>query len=801
MAKDQKIISDLNTIKSLPSEEASPEVKKSKKYILHYGKAMYNSWRYADGGYTRDNKRIILNRKYAEGMQSVNKYRQQMGFGEDGQTHVNLDWTPVPIIPKYVDLWVGEMLNEDLKIECNAIDPVSRGKKDQQRKQYMANMKIKEFSDQIAKETGIPIVPKGQFIPESNEELELHMQLMAKLATEIAMEEAIDFEMYQSDFNSIKKKLLRDFAVIKRAAVKFYFDENDRIRMRYADFANIIVPFSVQDDLSDIKYTGEVIKIPIHDLRRRAKGALSEEDLFGIARSYAGKKYGNRQWDYGESFHKYYNENFNSYSDFDDYLISVLDFNFISLNTEVYETKMHSNNKGFYFKPRKYNYELPEDADEKRSLTKKPLEFCYKGQWVVGTDYIYDYGLSEDILREKNHGKISPKAFLPWVFAYPEQYDMQNKSLVERMMPHADEIQKIHMKMQHLLAKLTPPGQAIDVSALSDVILGKGREAWTPLELQDVYLQTGVYYYNGEDEEGRPMNRKPIEELKNSIGTVLQELIGYYNFEIQQIRDVTGMNEIRDASAPDKDHGLGTSQLALQGSRNTSRPLNYAFRTLFESCGKRLALMIQYNIGKGRNLEVYEDVFGKHNLKTLELTKDIELVEMGIKVEAAPDEVDRQRFEQNLQQSLAQKDIRIEDAEMLRYIPNKKLANQYMKIKRKQYVQEEIATNKANIEVQMQEASQASQLKQQEERGTIAAKTQADIAINDSKVQADKDLEATKHRHKMEELTLSGKIKSGHIKMASEEDFKNTALSSTQRQPKVFTGTGAPTVTAAAPGA
>lgn len=793
MARRQRTIGgDENTEHAYPSESASPEQKKSKRYILQYGKAMYDRWKYSDGGYARDNKRILLNRKYAEGLQSIEKYKQRMGIKEGDTSYLNLDWSVVPIIPKYVDLWIGEMLNEDLKIECNAIDPVSRGKKDEQRKTYLANMKIKAFSDQIKEQTGIPIIPDGEFVPESQEELELHMQLTAKLATEIAMEEAIDFEMYNNDFQEIKKKLLRDLAVIKKSAVKFYFDENNRIRMRYSDFANVIVPYSTKDDLSDLRFAGEVIKIPIHDLRRMAKGELSDDDLFYIAKAYAGEKYGNRQWDYGESFHKYYSNNTYNYGEFDDFLITLLDFNFISLNTEVYEQKKHVY-EGYFFNRRSHDYNLPEDADtEKRSLTKKPLEFTYKGHWVVGTKFMFDYGLAEDIMRDKKHGKVSPKAFLPFVFIAPDIYDMQNKSLVERMMPHADQIQLIHLKIQHLLAKLTPPGLAIDISALSDVMLGKGK-AWTPLELQELYSQTGNYYYNGEDEEGRPMNRKPIDEIKNSIGPVLTELIGMYNFEIQQIRDVTGINEIRDASLPDKDMAVGISEMALQGSRNTSRPLSQAFRSLFENCGKRLALMIQYNVGQGRNLEVYEEVFGKFNLKAIEITKDLKLVEMGIKVEAAPTEMDLKISESNIQISLAQKEIRVEDASMLRDIPNIKMRHQYMSIKRKQRAKEELQADEARIQIQMQEAGNASQLKSKEEKITIQAKADASILIDAEKIDKEMEQDKALHDQDMELEKLKGDNKTRHIRLASQEDFKNTALSNTQRQPKTFTGAGTAT--------
>ena len=786
---------NFENINSFPSESASPEIKKSFDYIIEYGKAMYNKWKYADGGYATDNKRIILNRKYAEGMQSVDKYKNRFSMDNGETAYLNLDWSIVPIIPKYVDLWVGEMINEDLKIECEAIDPTSSMQKDEQRRRFLANMKMKEFSDVIKEETGIPVIPEGEFIPGNKEELDLHMRLKVKLATEIAMEESLEFELYDNNWETEKAKIVRDLAVIKKSAVKCYFDENQKIKFRWVDWANLITPFSVKDNLSDLRYCGEVIKVPLHELRRMAKGQLSDEALFKIARSYAGEEYGNRSWSYGESFHRYYAQS--PYGEYDDFLIDVLDFSFISINTEVYSKKSTAYG-GYYYNKKKYNYSPPEEAETKVKLTKKPLEYAYKGHWVIGTNYLFDYGLQENILRKKKNGKISPKAFLPFLFIDPQQYDMKNKSLVERMMPHADTIQLLHLKIQQLLAKLTPQGQAVDINALKNVVLGKGKE-WTPLELQELYSQTGVYYYNGEDEEGRPMNRRPIEEIRNSMGQTLQELIGLYNFEIQQIRDVTGLNEIRDASMPDKEAAVAISQMALQGSRNTTRPLSYAYRELFEALGKRLALMIQYNIGMKRNLEIYSNVIGKHNIQILDLTKDFKLVDMGIKINAQSDEKDRMMFEGNLQQSLAQKELRIEDAIMLREIPNTKLANQYMSIKRQQYAQERLAEDQARIQAQMKEAQQASVLKQQEEQVTIQAKASAEITVEETKLQADIEREKVKHFNKMEELKLQGDFKSQHIRMASEEDFKNTALSSGMRQPKVFTAPSAGVSTSTEP--
>lgn len=780
-------MSDIDSIHSFPSEIASSEEKASYDYIMQYAKAMYEPYRYTEGGFARDNKRIILNRKYAEGLQSIDKYKNRFSIEDGDVSYLNLDWSVVPVIPKYVDLWVGEMINQDLSIECDAIDPVSRMAKDDKRKEYLTNMVVKGLNDYLEAEMGFSIIPKGEYIPDNKEELDIHMKLSSKLATEIAMEEAIDFELYASDWEQIKEKLIRDLAVIKKSALKVYFDENNKVKFRYADWANIIVPYSVKDDLSDIRYVGEIIKVPLYEIRRMSKGSLSEEALFDIAKSFAGRN-NNRSWNYGSSFHKYYYDNSFDPGSYDDFLIDLLDFTFISINTNVWEKKSN-NYGGFYFQPRPSNYELPENSKQKRELVKKDLEYTYKGKWIVNSDYLIDYGLSENILRDKKSGKFSPKAVHPYIFIAPNIYDMQNKSLVERMMPHADQIQLIHLKIQQLLSKLTPPGQAIDINALKDVVLGKGG-AWSPLELQELYAQTGVFYHNGIDEEGRPMNRRPIEEIHNSIGNVLQELIGMYNFEIQQIRDVTGLNEVRDASMPDKESAVATQQMALQSSRNVTRSLNYAFRYLFEGLARRLGLMIQYNIGNGINLDLYENVIGHQNMRSINLTKDLKLVEMGIKVRALPDEGEKMLLEQNIQQSLAQKELLLEDAITIRSIPNEKLANQFLTLKRKQYSERKMEEDKARIQAQMQEAQQAAALKSEEEMQKIQIQAQADIMVENNKKEKEAALERERHQFKMEELRLAGEYKSTHIQLASDEEFKNTTLSSTIKQPKVYSGAG-----------
>jgi len=309
----------METLQALPSEFTHPDTKKSKDYILKYAKAIHSQR--TQTTWNEHLERIIINRKYAEGLQSISKYKNLMGIEEGDTSYLNIDWSVVPITAKFVDLRVGEMINEDNKISLTAIDPMSKSKKEEERNKYLANMELKPISDLIEQGTGISLIPEGEYIPESEEELDIQMELNIKQATEIGGELLINWELIENDWKKLKKKLARDLVVLKKSAAKLYFDDNNMIRIRYVDWANVIVPYSVKDDLSDIKYAAEVIKVPVHQLRKLSQGGLSEADLFNIAKNVSGKE-GNRTWKYGHSFHQYYDRF--QVTDYDDFLIPVL---------------------------------------------------------------------------------------------------------------------------------------------------------------------------------------------------------------------------------------------------------------------------------------------------------------------------------------------------------------------------------------------------------------------------------------------------------------------------------------------
>ena len=765
-----------------PSDFINPKVKESKQYGLQYFKAMYSTWINRYGGEKKVD-RYINNRKYAEGLQSTSKYKDLLGLSDT--SYMNLNFSVVPIIPKYVDLLIGEFTNTDYRTIVSAIDPVSRTSYDKVRAEMISKMLLKPVNDAIKEIDGVGFGYDSKQAPEEMDEVLLHLQMNVKLDTEIALEETIKFVHINNDIDEVKRKVYRDLIVLKKAAVTTYIDENRNIKIRYIDPVNLVHSYSEKDDYSDIRYWGEVMYMDIFQLRRSANGELSEEDLFEIAKN-SSDKHGNREFNYGSSYNDYYNKssNGNLCCDYDDFLIAVLDGEFHSINTKTFEEK-ENNYGGIYYNERNFGYEPKQDA-KKRKTTNVDIDYVYKGMWVIGTDFIFNYGVKTDMIRPKKNGVYTPDTCMSIIMFSPDKYDDENKSLVERMVPHADEIQLISLKIQQLLAKLTPPGIAVDVNAVSNVFLGKGISN-SPLDLQELYQQTGTYYYNGVNEDGSPMNRQPINPIANSMGNALQELIQLYEFHKQQIRDITGINESRDAISMNKEMSVNLAKMSLANSRNSTKIISYSFEKIYNRLNKNLVYMIQDLVDSGDE-DILNNVIGKLSVDALKLVKDISISEFGLFVESLPSEEERQLLEQNIQQTLATQELRIEDAIITRDIAKTSIknANQYLVFRRKKYQQEVQQMNAANSQQNAMVQQQSLQAKGEQEM--MKAQMEAEMAMKELtlKYEMEDRNKQREHERMMERIMLEGKIESKHIEEATDNEFKTTALTNAVRQPKVF---------------
>jgi hypothetical protein len=690
-----------------PTVFATNEEKGTKEYGLQYFKTMYSDWKNNTDLAYQDRKRSFSRmRSYAEGTQSVAKYKDLLDV-EGDSSYMNIDWTPVSIIPKFVDVICGDMTNREFAIKANAIDKLSINEKSKATRELIADMMNAPLRREVSKISGIDYNKQGH-IPENMEEIALFMSLNYKQAHELSMEKGIEFILQQNDFDEIKKKCIRDLVVVGTAGLKTYIDPSEGIKIKYVDPTNLITSHSQSSDYRSIQHAGEIYTVTIGELKKMAGDQFTDEEYEDIAKNH-GKKSQENDNLFGRAF-----SNYGSYSnEYDAFSIQIMDAEFLSTNDLNYEKKENAFG-GYSVSKRKSGYKPPKKSKYKREKISNTVKVVYSGKYIVGTDYMFDYGLSKNMSRPKSN---LTETRLSYIIYSPNLNNMRNVSLVQRMIPFADQIQLAHLKMQQVMAKARPKGAAFEIGSLENVSKGDGG-TFTPLELQEIYDQTGNIYYRRVDDEGLASNTVPIQELENGIGRDMMQLIQIYQHNLNMIRDVTGVNEARDGAKPSSEALVGIQKMQLMASNNATRSIDDGFNKVVENLAKSLAMKLQDVVEYDKPLKGYISALGNSVMKTIEINKDISLHDFGIAIEVAPDEEEKAKLEQAIQVSLAQKELRLEDAMAVRNINNPKLGSQMLMLRRKKYQAEQMqmaqAQSQANSQQQQQSAAMTAQLKGQE---------------------------------------------------------------------------------------
>lgn len=752
-------LANKDNILSFPNPFASENDKKNKEYGLAYARAIWADYQKNLTFYRQD--RDILNRKYAEGLQSVDKYKDRLGLNGD-LSYLNLDFNPVPIIPKYVDNIVGRLKNELYKIQCKAIDPSSAVKEDGYRRKMLTNMLLKTsgLGQELEERTGVPLLPKNEAIPESIEEAELYMQLNYKQAECIAMEQALEYILYNNDWSKIQDKVLRDLVVLKKAAIYRYYDKDYNIRLDWADFVDLVYPYSKYDDFKNIPYVGIRRQYTIDQIASMTN-EFTEQELYDIAKQYSGQN-GNLSWNASwqpYSYEGYYNNNQYIGRPYGDFNISILEFYFKTPDKVRYVKKTNEKGKIYFEKKDK---EI-KGSKSKIDIIDKYISYRYEGKWIIGSDKIFDYKKSENIEREKdNDGSYKPECELPIVMIAPEIYDMQNKSLVERMIPHADQITLIHLKSQQLLIKAKPPGVAFDLEGLDNIIDGMGK-GLSGTDIAKMYEQTGNALFRSRDAAGNIINSNVIQPLDNGMSSQFNQLINAYQHEVNMINDIIGYNSAVDGSTPDAKALVGVQKLAAVSANNNLKPLFNAYIWLVEKTAKRLTLMIQDVCEHGDGMKFYSRAIGNQAVKTIAIGKEIALNQFGIEIEFLPTEEDKADLIAMINIALQSGTIKTSDAVLIKQImkSNVKLAAQMLILRENKNIQEK-QTEVQNNNMAMANANA------QTAQATAIANAQAEAQIMQQKAflleteyKLKGGLSDQEHKQRMMEIQLqnSGKVK------------------------------------------
>ena len=766
-------MAEAKTSTQFPSQTVSDAVKRTKEYGMEVARGIEHEWfkRYSGTGrFTQNQREFHKRRLYARGEQSIQKYKDEFSVNGD-LSYLNLDWTPVPIIPKFVDIVVNGMQDRLFTVKAFAQDPLATEKRTKYVELMQQEMATQGLMAELNGALGVDVreISENQ-LPGSTEELELHMQLGYKQSIEIAEEQVIENTFQRNKYPELKKRIDYDQTVLGIAAAKHTFNNTDGIKLEYVDPSNLVYSYTEDPNFEDCYYFGEVKRIKSNELKKQFPN-ISNDDLKSVVE---------KSTNYKE--HDQFNE------EADRNTLSVLYFNWKSWEKSVYKIKETSTGAKKAIK-KDDTFDPPKDQRTRFEKVAQAREVIYEGVLILGANKLLKWEKASNMVRPSSNIN---KVMMNYVVSAPRMYNGKIESLVSRMITYADLIQLTHLKLQQVIQRMTPSGVYLDADGLAEIDLGNGT-SYNPQEALNLYFQTGSVIGRSMTVEG-DMNpgKIPIQELPGGGGQQSALLIQSYNYYLNMIRDVTGLNEARDGSDPDPYALVGVQKLAAANSNTATRHILHSSLYITATLAEAIAIRVKDVLEFHPQRDALVTSIGQFSVGALKEMEDLHLHDFGISLELSPDEEEKSLLENNIQTALSAGLIDLDDAIDIREVKNLKLANQLLKLRRKKKQERDQMMQQQNMQAQAQANAQAQQVaaqaEMQKDQASLQTKTQLEqVKAQLEQARIDKEVEAKMQLMALEfqyNMKLKGlEVDAAKSKISETEDRKDkrTKIQATQQ--------------------
>ena len=749
-----------------PSQAVSDEEKKSIEYGDKVAKAIEQEWfnkgNGSQGRYYSTRDEFHRLRLYARGDQSIRKYKDEFAINGD-LSYLNLDWKPVPIIPKFVDIVVNGMQDRLYSIRAVGEDILSTEKRTKYVEGIQRDMNAAAMLDAVENQLGVNVrnVEK-QKLPSNSEELDLYMQLNYKQGIEIAEEQAINNIFTINNYQDLKTRLDYDLTVLGIGAMKHSFNNTDGVKLDYVDPANLVWSYTEDPYFKDCYYFGEIKTIKVNQLKKEFPELTNEvmKDISNKSTSWST-----------------YNMNYSNEESKDNNVVSVLYFNWKTWENNVYKIKETVSGAEKAIK-KDDSFNPPKDKRTRFERVAQAQEVLYEGVYILGASMLLRWKKATNMIRPNSN---TNKVLMNYIVAAPRLYKGKINSLVSKMTPYADLIQLTHLKLQQAIQRMTPSGVYVDADGLAEIDLGNGT-SYNPQEALNMYFQTGSIIGRSLTVEGDPNPGKvPIQELPGGGGNQIQLLIGAYNQYIQMIRDITGLNEARDGSDPDPKALVGVQKMAAANSNVATRHILDSSMSVTKSLAECISLRFKDVLEFHPTRDAFVSSIGHFSVGSLKEMSNLTLHDFGIFLDLEPDVEEKNLLETNIQMALSQQSIFLEDAIDIRQVRNIKLANQLLKFRRVRKQQADQAQAQAASVAQAEAQGQAQIQIEQAKSQAAQVQAESTIQISTSKNELDikkMEIEAKTKKELMQfEFDLNVQLKEMEIQAQKELANKSKDIS------------------------
>ena len=574
-------------------------------------------------------------RRYGVGQQSPTKYKEwyttqkketapaEVQEWTDGGTMTkeelregwgNMDFEHIVSIAPKINLSLHGMLDDvDWVVSATSTDPRSGKERDKIKWGTWLEKEYGNLLDEMRALGGVPS-DKPQFIPKTLTEQQLYEANGGyKIPYEMAIEKACEHSFEVSNWDEVKAECIDDIRDWNMMGVRTYVCERSgKILARHVDLTRFIIQYSKHYDHHDATRAAEIIDVTVGSLRPYFP---VEDDLKNIAKS-ASSYLNNPALDKFDEYNQ--DDGFGQWK-YDHYIVPVFDMVFQDYDNHfesLYTPKIG------YTKIRRAvapDY-IPKEREEVKKITIHNLK---KVKWIIGTDYCYDYGIDNDMMRPNMKDVILPYIFIKF----------PGKSITDSLIPHYDDIMHIHLRTQNALTTAAHAGFAVDMDLLQNMAMSDGTKL-SELDIFDIYRHKGILFFKRQDAYGQPNGGGvPIQELPGGIGRLLEELMSMLQHTLTMIETITGINPTVLGSTPDEKMPVRATQMAVRGTDNVMRPLIRGLRNSKKRTAERFCLSIPQLVKHySQSKSAYESAIGRYDVELLKMISD-DIHTMGIKLE------------------------------------------------------------------------------------------------------------------------------------------------------------------------
>jgi hypothetical protein len=690
-----------------PPNDINPR-DKDIKWGIKYAKAAWSDWNYTIPRtcfYNAADKYEEL-RLYAQGKQPINKYKKLLAVDEQtDNTWLVVDWSVRPVIPKFRDIALSRLMQQQYNIVATPIDPTAKGELDQYYADMKAKIAIRKLLEQQNPElANHPMVQPQAGEPQDFEELEMRIEFGEQFNRSKDAEQVIQLMFYNNDIDLVRKRWDESFFDCGPSGYKAWLDSDGNPKCRDVNPEAVVTNWCRFPDFRDLLHAGEIIDVSLVDMAtmkdENGNTYFTREEIEDMRNNIAGK------W----SNPSMVGRSTNYFKNYDRQSVKVLDLQFYSYNELNFERNVNRRGNIMF-----NEVDWSRRNNKKDKYLRKKIKVVYEIKWVVGTDYAYDFRLKKDMKRAVDPAKMA-NTTLDYKFYAPNFYEMRTLSMMERLVPLADEYQMTIYRIQNFINRMVPNGWWIDLDALENVAMNKGGENMKPVDLLQMFFETGVLVGRSKDIMGDNVNYKPIIPIDNNAYNQLQALYEHMQLVLVQMQSIIGLNELTDGSTPNPKTLNGVASIAVESTNNSLYQIQNGGRYLLKSLAEDMLMLSKMAIKRGK-VAGFAKALNSNTLQFIQASEDLPLRDYGIMLDERPTEDQKQLLLMQIQKDQAAGYLDTADALYILNVYNIKQAQQmlaYKVRKAKEAVQKaEMAKIQENNRGAQEAAMVAEQAKQQ----------------------------------------------------------------------------------------